>query len=65
MMAEFDSAAFEQAADEAKEDFRKIFVSMTPEEEKGAKKVAMWFKAHYLKAGHKRLGRILVEIAKS
>lgn len=54
----FDPAAMDTAAAEAKEklkDLPKEVVSV----------VAKWFKDHYLKAGHKRLGRMLVAIAKA
>lgn len=27
--------------------------------------IARWFASHYLKAGHKRLGRVLVQVAKA
>jgi hypothetical protein len=35
--------------------------NMNPE---SVKQIAGWFKNHYLKAGHKRLGRVLVGMAK-
>jgi hypothetical protein len=37
---------------------------MTEEERNGAKKVLTWQEKLYLQAGHKRLGRIIVEFAK-
>jgi len=44
------------AADEALITLDEILASATP----SAEKVLGWFKANYLAAGHKRLGRILV-----
>ncbi|HEV8384447.1 MAG TPA: hypothetical protein VGQ11_06205 [Candidatus Acidoferrales bacterium] len=52
-MREMDNAA----ADAKKELFTHL-------EEWKVKEVAAWWATWYLKAGHKRLGRLLVELAK-
>jgi hypothetical protein len=49
------------AADEALITLDEILASATP----SAEKVMGWWKANYMTAGHKRLGRILVIKAKA
>lgn len=46
------------AADIAENDLKKIF------SKDEIKKFSEWWARHYLKAGHKRLGRMLVAISK-
>jgi len=53
----FDPEAMDRAATEAKEELDQI-----PKET--LLSVARWWSKWYLRAGHKRLGRILVSIAK-
>jgi hypothetical protein len=58
-----DESTFDQAAEIAKEDIRKR-MEKDAEFMKAVLAVAVWWKSFYMTAGHKRLGRILVEIAK-
>ena len=60
-----DMSEFDQAAEKANEDLQKIMKDMKEEERTGILELAQWWKDHYMKAGHKRLGRILVQIAKA
>jgi hypothetical protein len=52
-MSEFDEAA-EAAEKDLRENYddNEIYI------------MAKWWKEHYLKAGHKRLGRVLLKVAK-
>ncbi len=50
-----------QQMDEAAKDARKELVSNL--ESWSAKEVAGWWKNWYMRAGHRRLGRLLVELA--
>ena len=50
-----------QRMNEAAEEARKELVSNL--ENWAAKDVAVWWKSWYMRAGHKRLGRLLVELA--
>lgn len=54
---QFDPAEMDAATKEAEQD-----LGMLTEE--CVKAMAGWFAKHYLKAGHKRLGRLLVKISK-
>jgi len=56
---------FEIAALKAEEELQKIFDSLSEEEKKGALAVCRWHSVNYQKAGHKRLGRILIELGNS
>lgn len=56
-MSEFDPQAMDNAATEAENDLNNI-----PDE--SVNPVAEWMLKWYMKAGYKRLGRILVQIAK-
>ena len=58
-MQEFDAAAA-LAADHLEE----LITDLTPKERAGARIIADWFASNYIKAGHKRLGRILVRKSK-
>jgi hypothetical protein len=50
-----------QASEAAIQDFStRIFPTLTPEEKQGIKKLAIWFKAVYLKAGYKLICRWIV-----
>ena len=53
----FDPEAMDAAALEANKELRQMNQNETV-------MIARWFKKHYLKAGHKRLGRVLVQFAK-
>ncbi len=53
----FDPVEMDRAANEAEQDLENL-------EDTVVKTMADWFTKHYLKAGHKRLGRILVSISK-
>jgi hypothetical protein len=55
------SNAMDEAADKAALVLDEILASATP----SAEKVMGWWKANYMTAGHKRLGRILVIKAKA
>jgi hypothetical protein len=58
-------SSFDAAAEVARPELEELLEGMTEEERNGAKKVLSWQKKWYLQAGHKRLGRIIVEFAKS
>ncbi len=54
---QFNPEEMDVAAKEAEQDLENL--------ESGAvKAMSAWFAKHYLKAGHKRLGRLLVSISK-
>lgn len=61
----FDASAFDAAADKARQELENMLKEMTPEERKGAIRITHWFKQNFMDAGHKRLGRIMVDIAKN
>jgi len=56
--------SFDEAAAKAREEFTKLLEGLSEEEINGVKKILGWQKQWYLQAGHKRLGRIIVEFAK-
>ena len=58
-------SSFDAAAEIARPELAEILEGMSEEELSGAKKILSWQKKWYLQAGHKRLGRIIVELAKS
>ncbi len=62
-MADTEST-FDAAAEIAKPEFKKLLEDMTDEQLQGAIKILSWQKKWYLQAGHKRLGRSIVEFAK-
>lgn len=47
------------AAEVAAADLAKALKALSPAERKGADAVIAWWKANYMTAGHKRLGRIV------
>ena len=51
---EFDPKAMDKAAEEAAKELDNL-------EPNTVEEVANWYKANYMKAGHKRLGRLLVK----
>lgn len=57
MAREEDLRAMDEAAQRAKQELMKNIGDW------GVKKVAEWWSRWYLKAGHKRLGRLMVELA--
>jgi hypothetical protein len=57
-MPAFDTEAMDEAADNAREELESL-----PED--AVKTIAKWWVKWYLKAGHKRLGRIMAEIGKA
>ena len=63
MAREFDAQAMETAALEAARELINYALQGNTETIAVAA-VADWWNRHYLKAGHKRLGRIMVKIAK-
>jgi hypothetical protein len=67
-MAEKDKeteSSFDIAAAQAKPELEKLLEEMGEEEMKGARKILSWQRKWYLQAGHKRLGRLIVELAKA
>jgi len=52
-------AGMDGARDKAAEDLKQV-IAQHPE---GVEAVARWWKEHYIAAGHKRLGRLLVSVA--
>lgn len=61
-MAEGNS--FDEAANIAAEHLEELVQEYTPKERSGALSIMEWFASNYRQAGHKRLGRILVQKAK-
>ena len=59
-----NESTFDAAAEMAKPELKKLLEDMSDEQLLGATKILAWQKKWYLQAGHKRLGRILVEFAK-
>jgi hypothetical protein len=57
--------SFDEAAAKARAEFAKLLETLSEAEINGVKIILGWQKQWYLQAGHKRLGRILVEFAKS
>jgi hypothetical protein len=53
---------FDLAASEAEQELHQKLEKMTKEEREGIAKMAAWWKANYMKAGHKRLGRIVANL---
>jgi len=58
-------SSFDAAAEIARPELAELLEGMGDEELSGAKKILIWQKKCYLQAGHKRLGRIIVEFAKT
>ena len=54
-------AEMDLAAESAEKELTKLLGSPSST----AKDLIQWWKSHYLRAGHKRLGRILVEHSRS
>jgi len=59
-----NESTFDKAAEQARPELQKLLEDMPDEQLLGATKILAWQKKWYLQAGHKRLGRILVEFAK-
>ncbi len=57
--------SFDRAAEQARTEMLKILEELSEEHLQGARKILAWQKKWYLQAGHKRLGRILVELARA
>ena len=55
---------FDIASEKAEKELHAILENLVESEKKGALEVIKWQANNYMKAGHKRLGRILVKIAK-
>jgi hypothetical protein len=60
----FDPEAMDEAADTAEYLFREHYKSLGKDEQAAVLWVAAWFAQHFMKAGHKRLGRFLVAFSK-
>jgi len=56
-MAEFNPQAMDNAADEAEEELNTL-------DAEAVNLIANWWYKWFMQAGHKRLGRILVQMAK-
>lgn len=54
-----DESTFDTAAEEAKKELVENIKKWT------ALELGKWFAQHYMKAGHKRLGRIVVDVSKT
>jgi hypothetical protein len=59
-----DPDAFDIAAEAAEIKLVSLLSELSNEEKKGAMAIFRWHATNYLKAGHKRLGRILVKFSK-
>jgi len=53
----FDASAYDEAAEAAQQELKTM-------DQEQVKAMADWWAKHYLKAGHKRLGRTMVAISK-
>lgn len=49
------------ARDAAEQELIQGLKEMSPEEKAGAQKVASWMRMHYMKAGYKRLSKVLLQ----
>jgi len=58
MVEKLTSEQMDEAAEEARQDLSNLATE-------AVESMAGWFAKHYLKAGHKRLGRALVAISKN
>lgn len=61
---DFDVTKMDAAAEIAKQELTDALKEMSVERKAGASIVAHWFLHNFMVAGHKRLGRILVNMAK-
>ncbi len=52
------NSQMDEAADQAEAEISKNFTTWT------GKEIAKWWEKHFTKAGHKRLGRIILKLAK-
>lgn len=59
-----NAESFDRAAIIAAEHLEELVADLTPKERAGARVIADWFASNYIKAGHKRLGRLLVRKSK-
>lgn len=57
-----DESSFDIAADVAEQELRQML--QDPKVREAVEVIAKWWNRHFMKAGHKRLGRILVRILK-
>jgi len=57
-----DESSFDIAADVAEQELRQML--QDPKVREAIEVIAKWWNRHFMKAGHKRLGRILVRILK-
>jgi hypothetical protein len=64
MVKQEEPDEFDIAAAEAERKLIQLLEGFNAEEKKGAMAIFQWHAANYLKAGHKRLGRIHVKLAK-
>jgi len=55
---------YDLAANEAEKDLISLLNDLSVEEKNSALAIFQWQAKHYMKAGHKRLGRILVKFSK-
>ena len=62
MAKEFNPEEMDRAAEEARQKLEELNESLDDRGQEVLMSVAHWFSSYYLKAGHKRLGRILVGI---
>lgn len=58
------SNTFDEAAALAAEHLKQLVEEWTASEKRGALSVMEWFASNYAKAGHKRLGRLIVRTVK-
>jgi len=61
-MPDKEESSFDIAAEKAGEDLQKKLQAMTPEQKAGALILSQWWKANFMQAGHKRLGRIVANL---
>ena len=55
---------YDMAANDAEKELVTMLNDLSAEEKNGALAILQWQSKHFMKAGHKRLGRILVKLSK-
>ncbi len=61
-MAGEDKNSFDVAAEKASAEFQQVLEKMSPEARKEILNVQNWWKKWFMSAGHKRLGRIIMNV---
>lgn len=62
---QFDPAAFDQAAQAAEKELLAWLATLEPDQVAAVGHIAAWWEKWFMVAGHKRLGRVLVRLARA